>query len=49
MLETFRWTVLPDAPARACSLLVPAVTGLMLLVTGLLYFTRAERRFADVI
>ena len=30
-------------------MLVPAVTGVVLLVTGLFYFHRAERRFADVI
>ena len=34
---------------RACSLLIPTVTGLVLLVTGLLYFHRVEHRFADVI
>lgn len=49
VLETFRWTVLSDAPAPGLLLLVPAVTGIVLIVTGLLYFTRAERRFADVI
>ena len=49
VLEAFRWTVLPDAPAPGTLMLVPAVTGLVLLVTGLLYFHRAERRFADVI
>jgi lipopolysaccharide transport system permease protein len=49
LLETFRWTVLPDAAAPGWLLLVPAITGVLLLVTGLMYFTRAERRFADVI
>lgn len=49
ILETFRWTVLPDAPAPGLLLLIPAVTGIVLLASGLLYFTSAERRFADVI
>ena len=49
VLEAFRWTVLPGAAAPGALMVVPAVTGVVLLVTGLLYFVRAERRFADVI
>jgi lipopolysaccharide transport system permease protein len=49
VLESFRWAVLPDAPAPGLLVLVPAVAGVVLVITGLLYFTRAERRFADVI
>jgi homopolymeric O-antigen transport system permease protein len=49
LLETFRWTVLPGAASPGLLLLVPAVMGLVLLVSGALYFGRAERRFADVI
>ena len=49
VLETFRWTVLPDAAAPGALLLVSAATGLVLLVSGLVYFSRAEQRFADVI
>jgi lipopolysaccharide transport system permease protein len=49
LLETFRWVVLEDASSPGLLLLVPAATGLVLLVTGALYFNRAERRFADVI
>lgn len=49
VLETFRWSVLPDAAAPGWLVLVPALTGFVLLATGLMYFTRAERRFADVI
>lgn len=49
VLETFRWTVLPDASAPGLLLLISAGMGAVLLVTGLFYFTRAEVRFADVI
>jgi lipopolysaccharide transport system permease protein len=49
VLETFRWAVLPDASPPGLLLLIPAVTGTVLVITGLFYFERAERRFADVI
>jgi lipopolysaccharide transport system permease protein len=49
VLETFRWTILEGASAPGLLLLIPAVTGLLLLASGVLYFSRAERRFADVI
>jgi lipopolysaccharide transport system permease protein len=49
VLETFRWTVLPDAAAPGALLLVSAGAGFVLLASGLVYFSRAEQRFADVI
>ncbi|MBA2630669.1 MAG: ABC transporter permease [Thermoleophilaceae bacterium] len=49
VLETFRWTVLPDASAPGTVLLISAATAVVLFITGLLYFARAEQRFADVI
>lgn len=49
VLEAFRWTVLPDASAPGALMVIPAVTSVVLLVTGLIYFARAEKRFADVI
>jgi lipopolysaccharide transport system permease protein len=49
VLETFRWTMLPGWPAPGLLLLIPAATGVLLLVTGVLYFARAEQRFTDVI
>lgn len=49
-LEGFRWAVLPGTPAPSLDLiLIPLVTAVVLLVTGLLYFRRAEDAFADVI
>lgn len=49
VLETFRWTVLPDSPAPGSLLLISAAVGVVLVVSGLLYFAHAEQRFADVI
>jgi lipopolysaccharide transport system permease protein len=49
VLETFRWTVLPDAEAPGLLLLISAGMGVVLVVSGLFYFARAQQRFADVI
>ena len=49
VLEGFRWCLLPGAPVPGLVLLVPAATGLLLIVGGLLYFQRAESTFADYI
>ena len=49
VMETFRWTVLPDAAAPGGLIAISAAVGALLLGTGLVYFARAERRFADVI
>ena len=49
VLETFRWAMLPEASPPGLLLLISAATGLLLLISGLAYFKRAERRFADVI
>lgn len=49
IFESFRWSVLPHAPAPGALLLISAGAGVLLLVTGLAYFHRAERSFADVI
>jgi lipopolysaccharide transport system permease protein len=49
VLEAFRWAMLPGADAPGTLLLIPVATSIVLLVTGLLYFDRAEKSFADVI
>jgi lipopolysaccharide transport system permease protein len=49
LLETFRWTVLPDASPPGLTLLVSVATGAVLVGGGLMFFGRAEQRFADVI
>ena len=48
VLEGLRWSVL-GAPAPGASALLSLLVGLLLLVAGATYFTRSERRFADVI
>jgi lipopolysaccharide transport system permease protein len=46
VIDGFRWSVL-DAPAPPAADLVSAVSALVLLVGGLAYFQRVERRLAD--
>jgi len=49
VVEGFRWALL-GTPAPAAGLLaVSSATAVLLLVTGLFYFRRMERHFADVI
>lgn len=48
IVDGFRWS-LTDAPAPPAADLLSALVGLLLLATGLVYFHRVERRFADVI
>jgi ABC-type polysaccharide/polyol phosphate export permease len=48
VLEGFRWAVLDGRPPGRAALLSLLVGGL-LLCAGVAYFTRSERRFADVI
>lgn len=47
-LEAYRWMLL-DASFPAMELGIGLVTTVVLLISGLLYFQRAERTFADVI
>jgi lipopolysaccharide transport system permease protein len=49
VLEGFRWAVLPDAAAPGPEIVYSAVVGGLLVVTGLVYFRRAQDEFADVI
>lgn len=49
-LESFRWAVLPNAPPpSALALGVSSGVALLLVLTGLVYFQRAQAEFADVI
>jgi lipopolysaccharide transport system permease protein len=47
-LDGFRWSLL-DGPAPGAPDLVSLASGLVLVLTGLLYFQRVERRFGDAI
>jgi lipopolysaccharide transport system permease protein len=49
VLEAFRWTVLPDMDFPGLLLLIPVAASSLLIVSGLAYFAKAERNFADVI
>jgi len=50
VIEGFRWTVLGDSfPPRFEALLLSAMTVAILLASGVWYFRRTERSFADVI
>lgn len=48
-IEGFRWALIGTAPPRADLLAISATVVAVVLVTGLLYFRRMERTFADVI
>jgi lipopolysaccharide transport system permease protein len=49
VVEGFRWALLGETAGSGAVLLVSALSMLVLLVSGLLYFRRMERRFADII
>jgi ABC-type polysaccharide/polyol phosphate export permease len=48
VLDGFRWSLV-DGPAPGPEALVSLAVVLVLLTGGLVYFLRAERRFADLI
>jgi lipopolysaccharide transport system permease protein len=47
--EGFRWVVLGLDPPPLVFLIVPTIGAFVLLITGVLYFRRSERTFADLI
>ena len=49
VVEGFRWALLPTELNPTGMILVSAVTSVVLLVSGAIYFRRTERAFADVI
>jgi lipopolysaccharide transport system permease protein len=51
VLELFHWAILgpAGAPFPGALLLMPIIVGVFLLITGALYFERAQRTFADII
>lgn len=49
VVEGFRWALLDAGPAPGAMLGASTATAVVLLVTGLYYFRRMERTFADVV
>jgi homopolymeric O-antigen transport system permease protein len=49
VIEGYRWALLGLGPVHPASLVVSVATALVLVVGGAVYFSRAERAFADVI
>jgi lipopolysaccharide transport system permease protein len=49
VVEGFRWSLLGTGPAPVAAVLLALAVTAVLLASGLMYFRRAERTFADVI
>jgi lipopolysaccharide transport system permease protein len=49
VLEAYRWMLFPGSAWPGAIILIPIAVSALLLVTGALYFHRAESTFADVI
>ncbi len=49
VVEGFRWALFEDTPAPGAVVFLSAAVMVVLLVTGLAYFRRVERTFADVV
>jgi lipopolysaccharide transport system permease protein len=49
VLEAFRWALLGTPLPDAMMLVMPVIASVVLLVSGALYFERAQKTFADVI
>jgi lipopolysaccharide transport system permease protein len=49
VVEGFRWSLLGSSRPAVSTLLVSLVVVVVVVVTGLLFFKRSERQFADVV
>lgn len=49
VLETYRWMLFPSAGWPGAIVLIPIAASLLLLLSGAMYFQRAQSTFADVI
>ncbi|RMG47007.1 MAG: ABC transporter permease [Acidobacteria bacterium] len=49
VVEGFRWCLIPGTPAPGSLAVISAAAGTALLLSGVLYFQRVERTFADVV
>jgi lipopolysaccharide transport system permease protein len=48
LLDAFRWSAV-GSPAPGTEALLSAASGVAIVIVGILYFSRIERKFADVI
>ena len=49
LLEAFRWSLLGTAPPTLVQILLGSVTGIVMLIGGILIFARTSRDIADVV
>ncbi|HYO91031.1 MAG TPA: ABC transporter permease [Pyrinomonadaceae bacterium] len=49
VIEGFRWALLGTDTAPGMSIVISAITALLILVTGTFYFRRMEKTFADIV
>jgi lipopolysaccharide transport system permease protein len=49
VVEGFRWSLLRSGNAPGTTVLIAAVVSIVVLITGLFYFRRMEKTFADVV
>jgi lipopolysaccharide transport system permease protein len=49
VIDGFRWALLGQEPAPGPLLIISSVTAVVLLVSGVIYFRRVERTFADMV
>jgi lipopolysaccharide transport system permease protein len=49
VVEAFRWAVLASGPVPVAMLTVSVIVTVIMVITGVVYFQRVERTFADVI
>jgi len=49
VVEGFRWALLGSGQAPGTMTLVSSIVAFILLITGLIYFRRTERQFADMV
>ncbi len=49
LIEGFRWSLLGHTPPLAGTLIVSTLVNILLLISGLMFFKRMERTFADIV
>jgi lipopolysaccharide transport system permease protein len=49
VIDGFRWALLGQEPAPGPLLIISSAVAIILLVSGVIYFRRVERTFADMV